>query len=236
MFKVDKAVTSHIGPFEKISEDFTSKTWTIEVKNEMQGNKLKEMETLMSEQITVIPHEYHNQSRGVITCAILKGYEDCDIAEGLKDQGVINCRRIIRNPNSNNPELTTTLILTFNKPDPPDRITIRTGLSERVRPYIPLPRRCFNCQKYGHSGAKCRKITPVCARCGEDFDENHKAENCNNPINCIHCKQPHSVSSRNCPKFILEKEILTIKTKEHLTFAEARAKVLSNNPSRTYLK
>ena len=32
MFKVDKAVTNHIGPFEKISEDINDKTWTIEVK------------------------------------------------------------------------------------------------------------------------------------------------------------------------------------------------------------
>ena len=236
MFKVDRAISSYIGPFEKISEDYGNKTWTIEVRNETQGAKLKEMKELLSEQIEVTPHEHHNQSQGVITCAVLKGYEDSDITEGLKEQGVTNCKRIIRNPKSSNPEPTTTLILTFNVPYPPDRITIRTGLSERVRPYIPIPRRCFNCQKYGHSGAKCRKETPVCTRCGLDFDEEHKAETCDNPVNCIHCNQPHSVASKTCPKYLNEKEILTIKTKEHLTFAEARAKVNANKPPKSYAK
>ena len=234
MFKVDRAVTAHIGPFEKISEDFNNKTWTIEVKSETQGTKLREMKELLSESIIVTPHEYHNQSRGVITCSILRGYEDDDIAEGLKEQGVINCKRIVKNPKSDTPEPTTTLILTFNVPYPPDRIIIRTGLSERVRPYIPLPRRCFNCQNYGHSGAKCRRPTPVCARCGEDIDESHKTDTCSNPVNCVHCKQPHSVSSRTCPKYIIEKEILTIKTKEHLTFSEARTKVNANKQLRSY--
>ena len=116
MFKVDKAVSNYIGPLENISEDFSNKTWTIEVRNEMQGRKLIEMNELMSEPIIVTPHEYRNQSKGVITCSILKGYEDCYIVEGLKDQGVTNCQRIVRHPNSNNPEPTTTLILTFNVP------------------------------------------------------------------------------------------------------------------------
>ena len=236
MFKVDKAIIGKIGKCEKISEDYQNKSWTIEVKSEEQGRKLLEMTTLLEEPVTVASHESYNQSKGVITCAMLKGYSDEDISEGLAEHGVIQCRRIVRNPKSPSPEPTSTLILTFNTPTPPDDITIRTGLKERVRPYIPLPRRCFNCQQYGHSGAKCRRILPVCVRCGGDADGNHNSETCQLPVNCIHCNQPHSVSSKNCPKYLFEKEILIIKTKEHLTFAEARAKINhTNNPRvRTY--
>ena len=236
MFKVDRAIRNKIGICEKISEDFQNRSWTVEVRSEEQGRRLMDMTTLLQESVTVAPHEIFNQSRGVITCSMLKGYSDDDITEGLAEHGVIQCRRIIKNPKSPTPDPTSTLILTFNTSNPPDSIIIRTGLKERVRPYIPLPRRCYKSQLYGHSGAKCRRDLPVCARCGGDAGENHKAETCQLPIKCIHCNQPHYVSSKNCPKYLYEKEIITIKTKEHLTFAEARAKVnATHNPrSRTY--
>ena len=235
MFKVDKEITKYIGVCEKNTEDFQSKSWTVEVKTSEQGNKLLTMTNLLGETVEVTPHEYHNSSQGVITCALLKGYSDDDIVEGLGDRGVIGCRRIIRGPKSPHPEPTTTLILTFNTPNPPDRLVIRTGLTERVRLYIPLPRRCYNCQRYGHSGIKCRKPTPVCIRCGEDMEEGHNPENCLSPVNCPHCHEPHSVTSKTCKKYILEKEILAIKTKEHLTFAEARAKMnLTFGTTQTY--
>jgi len=235
MFKVDKAINNQIGLCQKISEDYRTKSWTVEVKSKEQGNKLQKMSHLLSEPVTVVPHETHNQSQGVLTCTLLKGYTDDDITEGLSEHGVIKCRRIIRGMKSTSPEPTSTLILTFNTSSPPDRIHIRTGLIERIRPYIPLPKRCFNCQRYGHSGAKCRKPVAVCLRCGLDMEDGHSYENCNRPVNCLHCKEPHSVTSRSCPKYLLEKEILTLKTKEHLSYPEARAKISEQFPAGTRL-
>ena len=166
----------------------------------------------------------------------MKGYTNEEITEGLSDHGVIDCRRIIRNPKSPQSEPTATLILTFNSATLPDRISIRTGLTERVRPYIPLPRRCFNCQQYGHSGAKCRRAKPVCVRCSLDVEGEHNPDNCQLPLNCIHCHEPHSVSSKTCSRYLFEKEMLAIKTREHLTFPEARARarLTFNVSSRTY--
>ena len=47
MFKVDKEITQKIGKYEKLSEDFHNKSWTIEVKTENQGNELLKMTTLL---------------------------------------------------------------------------------------------------------------------------------------------------------------------------------------------
>ena len=236
MFKVDKEISSKIGICEKISEDFRNKGWTIQVKSHEQGEKLKLLTHLVGEPVSVESHESHNTSQGVITCNLLKKYSEADIVEGLEDQGVIGCRRIIKNMKTPNPEPTSTLILTFNKSSPPDRIIIRTGLIERVRLYIPLPRRCYNCHKYGHSGAKCRRPIAVCGRCGQDVSTNHSTKTCTNNMKCIHCNGNHPVSDRNCPTYLIEKEILAIKTKEHLTYSEARAKVLPMfpRPNKTY--
>ena len=236
MFKVDREILELIGTCEKISEDFKSKGWMVEVKTEQQGEKLKTLHKLVSEPVEVAPHEQYNQSQGVVTCNLLKNYTEEEIVEGLSSQGVIRCRRIIRNVNSPNPEPTGTLILTFNKSILPDTVTIRTGLRERVRLYIPQPRRCYNCQKYGHSGARCRKPVAVCVRCGLDKEGDHPLDICNRPINCLHCKQPHMASSKTCLKYLTEKEIITIKTKDHLTFSEARARVslLYPEASKTY--
>lgn len=236
MFKVDRAIRAQIGVCNKISEDFHNGNWTVEVISKEQGEKLRSMTKLLEEDVNVIPHEYHNQSMGVVTCSLLRNYTEEDITEGLSDQGITKCRRIIKRAKSDNPEPTSTLILTFNTSTPPDRITIRTGLTERVRPYIPLPRRCFKCQKYGHSGHKCRKPIPVCSRCSTDITEDHTEDNCQLPVNCLHCNTEHRVSSRTCPRYLVEKEILAIKTKEHLTFSEAKAKVafLFPNQATTY--
>ena len=89
MFKVDKAIIGKIGKCEKISEDYLNKSWTVEVTSEEQGKKLQQMTTLLQEPVTVVSHESYNQSEGVITCTILKGYSDKDISEGLAEHGVL---------------------------------------------------------------------------------------------------------------------------------------------------
>lgn len=230
MFKVDKEIRNHIGICEKITEDYANKSWTVEVNSKEQGEKLMNLRELVQEPITVKPHEQHNTCQGVITCSLLKGYSDVEIAEGLSEQGVTYCRRIIKNMRSEKPEKTATLILTFNSSELPNRITIRTGLIERVRPYIPLPKRCFKCHKYGHSGAKCRRPIAVCGRCGEDEADEHKTSTCQRPAKCCHCNTNHLVSSKSCPRYLYEKEVLTIKTKEHLTFREARDRINATLP------
>ncbi|GFX25507.1 putative RNA-directed DNA polymerase from transposon X-element [Trichonephila clavipes] len=57
------------------------------------------------------------------------------------------------------------LILTFATPDLPQSVKV-AYLHCPVRPYIPNPLRCFQCQRFGHSKTTCRG-QPTCARCAE---------------------------------------------------------------------
>jgi hypothetical protein len=200
------------------------------VKSDEQGKKLLTLHTLINEPVEVVPHERFNQSEGVITCALLKDYSEEEIVDGLSHVGVQKAYRMKRKNDNGELENTTTLILTFNTCNPPDRIRIIAGLSERVRPYIPLPRRCFKCQKYGHPKKNCRNEIEICARCSEPCHENHSSNDCTGAIKCYHCKEPHLTTSKKCQRYIMEQEIIATKVKEHLSFYEARQKVLDRFP------
>ena len=55
LFKVDITVTSLIGRCNRILENFATKTWTVEVKFDQQGQTLGRMSVLLSELVQVIP-------------------------------------------------------------------------------------------------------------------------------------------------------------------------------------
>ena len=161
--------------------------------------------------VVVEPHFNLNSSKGVIfaDCMIdtitKRPMNNEQILEDLKDQGVIEVYRVIsRRQGVSLP--TNTIILTFDRPNLPD--TIKYGYRIfRIKQYIPNPRRCFNCQDYGHSKNYCKK-QPVCGNCSQ---EGHDAESCVNDAFCIHCETGHSVSSRNCPQWKKEKRIIQLK-------------------------
>ncbi|GFT03180.1 hypothetical protein TNCV_3610461 [Trichonephila clavipes] len=78
-----------------------------------------------------------------------------------------------------------------------------------VRPYIPNPLRCFQCQRFGHSKTVCRG-QPTCSRCAE---VGHDSADCKAKERCVNCKGDHSSFSRSCPTWIFEKEITALKLK-----------------------
>ena len=115
---------------------------------------------------------------------------------------------------------TGTFFLTFDTPTLPDRIFLGFERFD-VEPYIPLPRRCFKCQRFGHGARTCRATEDVCPLCS---GTGHKQEACPNkesPI-CANCKGTHSAASKECPAFITEKRALEIQAESHCTISAAR--------------
>ena len=86
-----------------------------------------------------------------------------------------------------------------------------------TRPYIPNPQRCFQCQKFGHTKNSC-KGKAVCAGCGE---EGNNLDDCKNEPKCVYCQGDHVAKSRDCPKWKIEKDIVTLKYTEKISFADA---------------
>ncbi|XP_055928713.1 uncharacterized protein LOC129959844 [Argiope bruennichi] len=152
--------------------------------------------------------------------------EEEEILKELK-KGVTHVRRISIRRNG---ELHKTkhLILTFGFPKLPEHI--KAGYMRLpVRPYIPSPLRCFKCQRFGHSKTSCRG-TLTCARCA---DVGHDSSQCNSVEKCVNCKGAHTSYSRNCPTWLLEKEVISTKIKNQIAYTEARKLVKSQTPTGT---
>ncbi|GFY24870.1 uncharacterized protein TNCV_2690611 [Trichonephila clavipes] len=191
-FLIEKAITSSIGQVKTIRK-MRSGDLFLEITSAKQSAALKNLSKMAHFDITVVPHNSLNFSRGVISAADLLNLSPDEIQENMQDQKVCNVRRITirRDGQVLN---TKHLILAFSMPELPQSIKA-AYLHCPVRPYIPNPLRCFQCQRFGHSKTVCRG-QPTCSRCAEI---GHDSADCKTKERCVKCKGDHSLFSRNCP-------------------------------------
>lgn len=214
-FLMSKCLAEKLGPGYKATK-MASGDLLLEICSKCQHDKLTTLEKIGDIPITVTQHKSMNTVRGVVSDDDLIDLSEVELLEGWKEHNVIDVKRIkIRRDDKEIP--TKHLILTFGSSRLPEYI--ETGyIKIRVRPYIPNPRRCFKCQRYGHGSLSCRgRLT--CAKCG---DHDHPADDCNNELHCANCDGGHPSYSRSCPAWKKEKEIITLKIKENISFKEAR--------------
>ena len=113
-------------------------------------------------------HKTLNSSQGVIRCRNLADMSEVEIRDELKDQGVVGVNRVtLKKEGKVNP--TNTLFLTFGFPELPKEITVGY-LKVKVTLFVPNPKRCFNCNKFGHTSQRC-KVAAKCTGCGKDKHE-----------------------------------------------------------------
>ena len=194
----------------------------IETEKVIDSQKLLKVVNFGSFPVVVVPHSSLNYSKGVVSW---KDLIDCPvelIKSELSSQNVVDVKRItvrrdeiIRN--------TASLILTFNTSNLPS--TILAGYRVlRVRPYIPAPLRCFKCQKFGHVASRCDK-EQVCV-CGKSL---HEGSPCVQPLSCVNCSGDHSSRSKLCAVYQNEAAIQELKTREKISYFEARRKLAPQN-------
>ncbi|XP_055949598.1 uncharacterized protein LOC129983917 [Argiope bruennichi] len=223
-FLVEKAISGSLGEVNSIRK-LRSGDLLVEVKSLKQSHQILKLKSLSTIPVSVKAHSSLNNSKGVITCGELFNETVEKITEDFRSEGVTHVRRInIRRDGQLLP--TKHLILTFHKPKLPE--AVRAGYMKLpVRPYIPNPLRCYQCQRFGHAKTACRG-TPVCARCAE---KGHDSLECNAPEKCVNCNGNHASYSRLCPKWQLEKKIVAVKFKENIPYPEARRKVMAETPT-----
>ena len=85
-----------------------------------------------------------------------------------------------------------TIKITFKHSLPADIIV---GCSfYRVRPYVNLPKQCYNCQRIGHTSQGCNSKTR-CLICGQEHD---KKDCTAQTSKCANCGKAHHANSPQC--------------------------------------
>ena len=114
---------------------------------------------------------------------------------------------------------TGTFFLTFQATALPTKI--RPGFEQfDVDLYVPSPRQCFKWQKFGHHSRTCRAKEDVCPTCSSSGHSKEACPNSDTP-KCLNCKGSNSASSRECPRFVVEKAALQIQAESHCSIAKA---------------
>ncbi|GBL75204.1 hypothetical protein AVEN_194442-1 [Araneus ventricosus] len=182
---------------------------------------------MRSGDLLVEPHLTLNTSKGVIKCGRLLNLSIEQITQELSGQGVKDVRCI--NICSYGKLVPTKhFILTFNTPRLPEYI--KAGYVRcSVKPYIPNPLRCFKYQRFGHSKTRLWSGRGIltCARCAV---AGHESTGCTAVEKCVNCQGEYTPFSRSCPKWDLEKEIVTLMFKNNISFPEARRLVKAQTP------
>ncbi|GBN61608.1 hypothetical protein AVEN_221419-1, partial [Araneus ventricosus] len=101
--------------------------------------------------------------------------------------------------------------------DIPTTVSLSKSVTnQRIQSFIDRPRQCTKCYSFMHPSRVCEK-TPVCHSCGTIH-----SGICQVPQKCVNCQGDHSTTSKGCPLYIKEQNIMELKCRNHLTTAEAR--------------
>ena len=178
--------------------------------------------------IKVVPAKIGNTQKGVIYAPELCNSSCEEIQEELTSYNVTLVEKLYRDPDKATVPL---YIITFESKTLPEKIAIAYK-PYKVDPYIPQPLRCTQCCRYGHTKKYCRSHV-ICNKCAS---KDHTSDTCQESVSkCINCGGVHSSFDKSCPKYLKEKKICEIKTRQNISFQEARAMVNNENsmPSQT---
>ena len=186
------------------------------------------MNSLAGLKVKATPHAKLNTSQGTVLARRWEKYSTDELREHLTSEGVTE---VVKLPSRPDKRYTgDRYLLTFNRMQPPEKI--RGGLQVLdVRLYIPRPRRCYNCQGYGHVGKYCKRDQAICVQCGDAAHMGGK-EACERPAKCRNCGQSHPASDTKCPVYRMEREIMATITKEKISPYEAKKRIREQYPDR----
>ena len=223
MFDVHDEILKCCGREPKMSYQGDG-TLLIESSSPEESRKLQSLSSIKGIQAHCLPHRTLNQVKGVIHSRELLRYTEERLQEALAKENVIKVQRMTKKVDGVVIPLPT-LILTFNLIKLPSVIKA-AWLRIQVRPYIPAPRRWYHCQRFGHVLTSCRSklkgLTGICFNCGQAAHGE-----CNRSPYCVNCGGNHPTIYKKCERFIIEKEIQSLRTRERISFSEAKDKVLA---------
>ncbi|XP_069170839.1 uncharacterized protein [Procambarus clarkii] len=156
----------------------------------------------------------------------VRDLRDChdDIRHILAAQGhsILQVDTFTRPPRGSRRQPLRVVKMTFDGRTLPPSV-ILAGARCSIQEYIPSPRLCNKCWRFGHGALRCSRTVSLCPLCG---GEGHSKSECTSPqARCLNCGEAHPTFSRACVHYKLEAAVLNLKHRERLSFPEARRQV-----------
>ena len=154
-----------------VSIEWMGPALLVEVSHEAFARNLQRMTQIDQFPVKVSPHRSLNTRKGVAKFGrAATGMSNEEVLDALNSSPrnrdmpfVAEAYRVSANRN-NGKQPTGTFFLTFQGTTLPKKI--RLGFEQfDVHLYVPSPRRCFKCQKFGHNTRVCRAREEVCQTC-----------------------------------------------------------------------
>ena len=224
IFKLYDDITHSAGsPLRNIYRN-NRHSYVLEASSSSQVQNLLPQTHIANSTVTISVFNALNQCKGVVKCPELQATSVEEIKESTADQGVSYVRRVKRwNKYKNELVDTHTYVFTFNLSSLPATVKV-AYLYLPLELYIDNPRKCHQCQRYGHSKDKC-KNKAVCYRCALFLTTKDHRTPCDRPPHCYHCTDSHPTSFRGCPEYKRQQYILNTAAREHVTINEAVKRV-----------
>ena len=210
-------------PSESVKREWMGRALLVEAysTNLLQLDKIGDMP------VRVSAHQSLNYSKGVVRFKQAATYptnEDMarDMNTSQQNRDIPQQReasKVIINKDGKEVQ-TGFFFLTFDAPTLPRYVFLGFERFD-VELFIPAPRCCFKCQRFGHGAHSCRATEDLCPMCsGTDRTRNE----CPNKESqkCPNCDGAHSTASKECPAFITEQEALRIQAKKRCPLPDAR--------------
>lgn len=215
-FIVGKSMYDLVGDIDETTTEANGTRYVLRVRNVEQTKKLLAMKRLCDDSVvSVIPHPKLNKRRCVFSCRETQEMTEEELINGLKNQSVIEVKRIFRTENGKKIN-TPTVIVTLDGTVIPEHIKVGP-LRIKTRIYIPNPTICYRCYNYGHTKFRCKSE----AKCRNCSKVHNFEEDCTEAAFCFHCQGNHGPSSRNCPTYNMEKEVTRLMYTKGVTYNEA---------------
>ena len=223
--KANEELEGQIGGTPNNIKELRSGALLVEVRNKTQSDNITKLRKLAGCEVNVTSNDKLNQCKGTIYYRNAPKYTDDQIKAALNKSSNIPVQEVYRMNKRDGANLIELPIylLTFQSTQLPSHVTIGwTRCSTRM--YIPRPRRCFNCQAFGHGAKTCRNLNKICVQCAEICDGNH-SNPCLATAKCSNCGENHPASYHHCQNYKKEQEVLNLQAHSQLTYSAAKRKV-----------
>ena len=225
----NKQLIKKIGGNPENIKELRSGGILVETRTPEQSKRILELTQLGGCNVTVKSNDTLNQCKGTIYYKNGPNFTEAEIQEAINETCDVKVAEVYRMKKKVDDMLIQMPIylITFQSTDMPSYVKIGWTRCS-TRQYVPRPRRCFNCQEFGHSIKTCRN-PKTCVQCGErNTNESEHPHPCDAQAGCSNCGGSHPASSRDCPRYETETNILKIQTEGRLSYSAARRRILGD--------